>query len=296
MKWFSRTEGEVAPPLQEEPEIREDRRRFGRWLAGAGAAAAAGLVTLSVRGRPAVAEAPAKEPARKPKWGMAIDLDKCTSCGSCVVACRTENNVPCAGPDERAEGTSIFWMDMLPGKPDADGLERESMPLPCMHCEDPPCVKVCPVGATYQTDEGITAQVWDRCIGCRYCMNACPYGRRYFNWGVPNWTDSYLSAINPDVATRPKGVVEKCTFCHHRIRSAQEEAKFSGEPLTDELLQRLPACAETCPTQAITFGDLNDPESTVTALSRSPRTFRLLEHLGTKPKVFYLGRDKRGKS
>ena len=162
-----------------------------------------------------------------------------------------------------------------------------------MQCDDPPCVKVCPVGATYITDEGIVAQIYDRCIGCRYCQVACPYSVRQFNWGEPQWPASYRNYINPDVPTRPHGIMEKCTFCHHRIRRREEEARLAGEPLDDEALQRLTACAEACPAQAITFGDLNDPESKVSRLHRSPRAFRLLEHLGTKPKVVYLARDRR---
>ena len=227
-----------------------------------------------------------------PRWGMAIDLDRCTGCGACVVACRTENNVPTLGPDPELRGAEITWMTLL--EPETPrGPSGDMLPLPCMQCDNPPCVKVCPVNATYQTAEGIVAQVWDRCIGCRYCQVACPYSRRYFNWVEPDRPESYLSALNPDVATRPKGVVEKCTFCTHRIRRVEEQARVEERTLEDRDVHRLTACAEACPAEAIVFGDLHDETSEVSRQSASPRAFRLLEHLGTRPKVTYLAKDRR---
>jgi menaquinone reductase, iron-sulfur cluster-binding subunit len=226
---------------------------------------------------------------KKPKWGMAIDLDSCSGCGACVVACHVENNVPFCGDEPRLAGTEINWMTMLSmGEPGKDQL----LPVPCMHCEDPPCVKVCPVNATFQSDEGIVDQVWDRCIGCRYCQNACPYSRRYFNWTEPLYPGTHQQALNPDVATRPEGVVEKCTFCVHRIRKLREESRLVEKEITDEDVRFLPACAQSCPAEAIVFGDLNDPDSLVSRLAESPRAMRLLEHVGTKPKVFFLGKKK----
>ncbi|MBI2899636.1 MAG: 4Fe-4S dicluster domain-containing protein [Planctomycetes bacterium] len=226
---------------------------------------------------------------RKPKWGMVIDLDRCTGCQSCVVACRVENNVPVAGPELNEQDRAIFWMDMLTvpeGKyPD---LRTQFIPVPCNHCENAPCVKACPVHATYINEEGIVAQIWGRCIGCRYCTTACPYSRRYFNWKAPVWSESQKQYLNPDVATRPVGVVEKCTLCHHRIRARRMKARLEGRELTDADVRKLPACAQSCPADAITFGDLNDPESEVSLLSRSPRAFKLLEELGTHPKLTYL--------
>jgi molybdopterin-containing oxidoreductase family iron-sulfur binding subunit len=186
-------------------------------------------------------------------------------------------------------------MSLLPGGGEEDVGEHadETVPIPCMQCDDPPCVKVCPVGATYLTDEGITAQIYERCIGCRYCEVACPYSVRQFNWSTPEWPESFKSFLNPDVATRPRGVVEKCTFCHHRVQRAKEESRMANVPLADESLVHLTACSQACPAGAIVFGDLNDDESRVSMQHRSPRAFRLLEHLGTKPKVAYLARDRR---
>ncbi len=227
--------------------------------------------------------------AKKPKWGMVIDLDKCTGCQGCVISCKVENNVPIAGDQQIEAGRGIFWMDLLKEQEgEYPDLKSQFMPVPCNHCENAPCVKVCPVGATFINEEGIVAQIWDRCIGCRYCTTACPYSRRYFNWQKPEWPEIAKSSLNPDVATRPRGVVEKCTFCHHRIRGAREKARAEGRPLTDADMVKLPACAQACPADAIVFGDLNDPNSEVSRLSKSPRAFHLLEELGTRPKLTYL--------
>ncbi len=252
-----------------------------------GLAGAAGLAAMRARADEPEGNAPASKPRRR--WGMAIDLDLCARCGGCVVACQVENNVAPLPADELARHSPIRWMDFLFPQPDLPApLGDEPAPIPCLHCEDPPCVKVCPVGATYQTDEGITAQIWERCIGCRSCMVACPYARRSFNWTAPRWPGNELRALNPDVAPRPAGVVEKCTLCHHRIAAALERSRVDEEPLTDEVLRTLPACAQSCPTHAITFGDLNDPRSQLARLARAPRAVRLLPEVGTRPKVFYL--------
>ncbi len=277
-------------------DIQTRRSFFGKVVQGVSAAGVF-VASLPKRAWSGVKEAAEKAPARyKAKWGMAIDLDLCTACGACTVACRSENNVPATGCAPGSEGTGIYWMDMLPKEKSgeqSEGRIDQVLPTPCMHCENAPCVKVCPVGATYQTEEGITAQIWDRCIGCRYCQTACPYSRRYFNWSEPEWPETYKEFLNPDVSTRPEGVIEKCTFCVHRIRSVREMARIDERELTDADFIRLPACAQSCPTQAITFGDLNDPESQVSRLHESPRASRLLEFLGTKPKVVYLAKDKR---
>ena len=235
------------------------------------------------------------EPSPRRRWGMAIDIDRCTACGSCTIACRQENNVPPLGADLEHQGAHIEWMSLLWEEPEEPGGMPTALPFPCQHCADAPCIKACPVGATSKSPDGITVQTWDRCIGCRYCMVACPYGRRSFNWKEPRWDGTLVQLLNPDVATRPRGVVEKCTFCHHRIRRAEEEAALDGRALTDDDVRRLPACAAACPADAISFGDLEDPESEVAQQSRSPRAFRLLEHLGTRPSVVYLKRDRRSR-
>jgi molybdopterin-containing oxidoreductase family iron-sulfur binding subunit len=144
------------------------------------------------------------------------------------------------------------------------------------------------VAATFKTKDGLVAMDYDICIGCRMCTIACPYAIRYFNWSAPEFSAPLEQALNPDVPTRPKGVVEKCTFCIHRLRSAQARAEEAGRELRDAELVNLPACNQVCPAAARYFGDLEDPESTVSRLARSPRAFRLLEELGTEPQVYYL--------
>jgi Fe-S-cluster-containing dehydrogenase component len=228
------------------------------------------------------------------RWGMVIDLDKCTACQACTVACQAENNVPFAGPEQTALGRSKHWQDVMAelGEGEYPDFHVRFIPRPCMHCEDPPCVKVCPVGATYVDEEGLVRMDYDRCIGCRYCTTACPYAIRYFNWYAPEYPVGYDAYLNPNVPVRPVGVVEKCTFCIHRLEQAKQEAAAQGRELTDADVVLLPACNQACPASARYFGDLDDPESTVSRLARSPRAFRLLEDLGTEPKVYYLAEDK----
>jgi molybdopterin-containing oxidoreductase family iron-sulfur binding subunit len=219
------------------------------------------------------------------RWGMVIDLDRCTGCQACVIACKAENNVPAVGAKEAVRGRVISWMQVLTEGEDHDqsGEKMRFVPRPCLQCDDPPCTKVCPVYATYRNPEGIVAQIYARCIGCRFCMAACPYNAKYFNWYR---YQKESPGQNPDVSVRPKGVVEKCTFCHHRLQKARDRALAERRELAPG--DYVPACAEVCPARAITFGDLNDPSSEVSRLAHSPRAFRLLEELGTKPKVIYL--------
>lgn len=217
-------------------------------------------------------------------WGMVIDLDRCTGCQACVMACKAENNVPAVGVNEAKRGRVISWMQVLTETDEEHHASKTRfIPRPCLQCDDPPCTKVCPVYATYRNPEGIVAQIYARCIGCRFCMAACPYNAKYFNWY------SYQKEApgqNPDVSVRPKGVVEKCTFCHHRLQNARERAL--AEKREFDPTEYVPACAEACPAKAIVFGDLADPASEVAQLARSPRAFKLNEELGTKPKVIYL--------
>ena len=223
-----------------------------------------------------------------PKWGMVIDLDKCSACQACVTACHLENNVALPTAASASKSRSIYWIQMLPMKEGRyPHFKMKMIPVLCFHCEHPPCTKVCPVKATYQNPEGIVGQIYRRCIGCRYCTTACPYTVRHFNWSEPKWPKEMVPSLNPDVSCRTKGVVEKCTFCHHRLQKAREQAKMENRELKPG--EYLPACVEACPGQAMYFGDLEDETSEVTKLSREPRAFKLLEDLGTEPKVIYLG-------
>lgn len=222
-----------------------------------------------------------------PKWAMVIDLDKCTGCQACVIACKAENNIPFSDPEQAALGRSIAWIEVMAmTEGDYPQVKTRFMPRPCMQCDNPPCTKVCPVYATYKNEDGLVAQVYARCIGCRYCTNACPYTAKYFNWFEPIWPAEMQRSLNPDVSKRPKGVVEKCTFCHHRLQKAKELAKAEKRGLREG--DYTPACVQTCPAGAMYFGDLDDPESKVRKLSKSARAFKLLEDLGTEPKVIYL--------
>jgi molybdopterin-containing oxidoreductase family iron-sulfur binding subunit len=225
-------------------------------------------------------------------YGMVIDLDKCTGCGTCTIACAAENNLA-VRPDESDKQRSIAWMRLYRitnGKAFPE-TEVSYFPRPCMHCDNhPPCVSVCPATATeidYHT--GIVSQIYTRCIGCRYCMAACPYHARVFNW----W-DAYFPKgkgleryLSPEVSPRMRGVVEKCTFCHHRMMRAKTKAYNEGRRELEED-EYVTACMEACPAQAIVFGDLNNPNHKVSKLSKSPYAFRLLARLGTEPKVYYL--------
>src|SRR6266446_3522265 len=198
--------------------------------------------------------------SNKPQWAMVIDLDRCTGCEACVIACRVENNIPTVGPEEAAKGRSINWIRVeryFEGAyPD---VKVKFMPVLCQHCEEAPCEPVCPVYATYHTDEGLNAQVYNRCVGTRFCANNCPYTVRFFNFFAPSWDEPLGYQLNPDVPVRPGGVMEKCTFCVQRIQKAAGAAKDAGRALRDGDVQ--PACAAACPAEAIVFGDRSDAES-----------------------------------
>ena len=224
-----------------------------------------------------------------PRWGMVIDLDKCFACQSCTAACRMENNTPPAGPDQSDRGRAILWNEVLAFvNGEYPKVEVLLVPRPCQHCDNPPCVHVCPVKATFKNEEGLVLVDYERCIGCRMCTVACPYQVRYFNWYQPEWPEALKAHLSPEpeVAPRPVGVVEKCTFCVQRLRLAQEKAAAEGRAFVASDYQ--PACVQTCTGHARYFGDLDDPNSLVHELSRSPRAFRLLEEMGTQPKVYYL--------
>ncbi|MCG6893522.1 MAG: 4Fe-4S dicluster domain-containing protein [Desulfobacteraceae bacterium] len=227
------------------------------------------------------------------KFGMVIDLDKCTGCGSCMVACMAENNVPFR-EDESDKLRSITWIRVYKldnGKPFPD-YDECYLPRPCQHCEGhgghSPCVSVCPATATdYDMATGIVSQIYTRCFGCRYCMAACPYHARYFNWWDPIWPTGMEKMLSPNVSVRMRGVVEKCSFCYHRYQRARDQAYAEGRREIEEDEYQT-ACTQACPAGAITFGDLNNHNHAVYKLKKDPRAFRLLERLGTNTKVYYL--------
>ena len=265
----------------------QSRRNF---LAGLLAPVAA-LAWVALGRKPAAAEEdrPQTPPkAGEHRWGMTIDMDKCTACEACVVACAAENNQPLGNREDAAMGRVIRWIQILPvTEGEFPAPKQQLMPMPCQQCDQPPCTKVCPVYATFRSKEGIVGQVYARCIGCRYCVNACPYTCKFFNWKTPEWPEEMRAGLNPDISVRPRGVVEKCLFCHHRLQRAKEKAAADGRRgLAERDYQ--PACADVCPAKAIVFGDLNDPDSDVAGLSKDDRAYHLLEELGTKPKVTYL--------
>ena len=218
---------------------------------------------------------------------MVIDLDRCTGCGACVVACHAENNVPFVGKELSGNGRAMHWIRIERyWEGEYPDVRARFVPVLCQQCDNAPCEPVCPVYASYQNEEGLNAQVYNRCVGTRYCANNCPYSVRYFNFFEPRWPKPLDQQLNPDVTVRSKGVMEKCTFCIQRIRSAKENAKGEGRLIRDREIQ--PACVQTCPPEAIVFGNLADPRSRVFRLSKSPRRFRLIEDLGTEPVVIYL--------
>ena len=224
------------------------------------------------------------------RWGMAIDLDRCTGCEACVVACFAENNVPVMGPEAASQGRYMGWLRIerfLGDEPGAE-LEVNLLPMLCQQCTNAPCEPVCPVYATYHTAEGLNAQVYNRCVGTRYCNNNCPYKVRTFNWRDAQFPRPLNFQLNPDVTVRSKGVMEKCTFCVQRIRYAEIQARNEARPVRDGEIT--PACAQTCPARAIVFGDLLDPESRVSRLSRERRGFMALEDLNARPAITYLAR------
>ncbi len=221
------------------------------------------------------------------RWGMAIDLDRCTGCGACVAACQAENNIALTEQQGFSEGRNLHWLRIERyWEGEFPHVRARFLPMLCQHCDDAPCEPVCPVYASYHTAEGLNGQVYNRCVGTRYCANNCPYAVRVFNFSEPNWPQPLEQQLSPDITVRSRGVMEKCSFCIQRIRRGKEGAKLEDRELRDGEIE--PACAQTCPPGAMVFGDLNDPDSRVSRLARSPRRFRLFEDLGTEPSVIYL--------
>lgn len=228
------------------------------------------------------------------RWAMAVDLDACSGCSACVVSCQIENNVPVAGRDEVIRKREMHWLRIdryYSGPPEEPRVAHQ--PMMCQHCEHAPCETVCPVLATVHSTEGLNQQVYNRCVGTRYCANNCPYKVRRFNWfDYPRQDRLANLVLNPDVTVRSRGVMEKCSFCVQRIQEAKIEAKRLGKPLEDGAIKA--ACQQSCPAQAIAFGDLNDPQSQVAQWVKQPRRYRVLEEINVRPSVHYLKIVRRG--
>jgi molybdopterin-containing oxidoreductase family iron-sulfur binding subunit len=221
------------------------------------------------------------------RWGMTVDVDACIGCQACAVACQAENNVPVVGRAEASYGRQLHWLRLERwAEGDAAHPHNMFMPMFCQHCEVAPCEPVCPVFAAYRTEEGLNGQVYNRCVGTRYCGNNCPYHVRRFNWWNYEIPAPLEIQLNPDVTVRQLGVMEKCTMCIQRIVAGKDRARDDKRAVRDGDIQT--ACQQTCPTQAITFGNLKDETSTVSKLSHSPRAYHVLEELGTRPGVTYL--------
>ncbi|HYE34586.1 TAT-variant-translocated molybdopterin oxidoreductase [Methylocaldum sp.] len=229
-------------------------------------------------------------------WAMVIDLNACIGCNACVVACQAENNVPIVGKDEVRRGREMHWLRVdryYAGEP--DNPETYFQPVPCMHCEKAPCEPVCPVQASIHDSEGLNNQVYNRCVGTRFCQSNCPYKVRRFNFfgyaealGINEGAPSVRAVRNPDVTVRSRGVMEKCTYCVQRISAARIAAEQENRRVRDGEVQT--ACQAACPTQAIIFGDLNVPGSQVAALRTEPHHYALLAELNTQPRTTYLAR------
>ena len=214
------------------------------------------------------------------RYGMVIDLDRCVGCAACAIICKAENSVTSSSPEDYKKRRMMEWnrvVTVFKGK--FPNVRATIMPIICNHCEQAPCVKVCPVDASYKREDGLVLIRYERCIGCKYCMVACPYQQRFFNFSEQETKDYH----NPDVPPRIAGVVEKCTFCSHRLDKAIAEGRKIGSPYGVE-----PACTAACPAKTRTFGDFDDPDSEVSKMLRCRRNYQLRPELGTGPQVYYL--------
>ncbi len=252
---------------------------------------------------------------KKHKWGMVVDIDKCIGCQACVVACQSENNIQLNTEDRFHQRRAMEWIRVErywevpdeyrdnPEEAPFQDVKARFIPIMCQHCENAPCEPVCPVFATYHNDEGMNVQVYNRCVGTRYCANNCPYQVRFFNFWEPVWPERLRNQLNPDVTVRSRGIMEKCSFCVQRLRRAERKIEGQeGGRITDKNMAEGhfgPACVQACPTNTLIFGDFEDPDSQVREhididtvsgdrTLKNPRAYQLLANLGTEPNVIYL--------
>ncbi len=220
------------------------------------------------------------------RWGMVIDLDRCIGCTACVGACYAENNVGIVGEKQIVNGREMAWLRIERYLDPEDPTRQIFLPMLCQHCDDAPCEAVCPVYAPHHSKEGLNNQIYNRCIGTRFCAQNCPYKVRRFNWFDWQWPVPLNLQLNPNVTVRSKGVMEKCSFCVQRIKAAHDVAKNEQRTIRDG--EVIPACVQTCPTNALYFGNLMDPASTARKMIADPRAYQVMGYLNTKPAVFYL--------